>query len=97
MAIEKERIVSVLGFMYGYHSEIVVNIPSNQCRLFINTRNQLELTHEEVSCLLENQIIEQDGGCNEQGHQTKTYVLTSLAQQRIRSILQDKQLLQVSS
>lgn len=91
MVISNERIVTILGFMYGYKAEVVIDIPKSEWHLFIGIENhQFKLNHEEVNFLIFNKIIELDGGCNEEGHETEVYILTDLAQERIRSILSEK-------
>jgi len=96
MAISTERIVTILGFMYGYKAEVVIDISKNKCYLFVGIKNQFELNYEEVDCLVCNEIIELDGGCGEKGHETEIYILTDLAQEKIKLILKDKKLIQLN-
>lgn len=89
--VSNERIATILGFMYGYKAEVVIDIPKSEWHLFVGIENhQFELNDEEVNFLIHNEIIEFDGGCDEKGHETEVYVLTKLAQEKIKSILSEK-------
>ncbi|HLP86352.1 MAG TPA: hypothetical protein VK153_00520 [Candidatus Paceibacterota bacterium] len=90
MDIRIERMVTILGFMYGRNSEVVFDVSNDKYRLFVDVRNQFELTEKEFNCLLYNDIIEHMGGCGEKGHVTEVYNLTETAQKKIRLIIRDK-------
>jgi hypothetical protein len=88
--ISIERIVNILACMYGQKAEAVVELSSHVSYLFLGTmRNRLFVSCEEIDFLLFNGIIEQDGGSSEPGHETEIYVLTSLAQDRIKAIIEN--------
>ena len=93
MALTKERIAAILGSMYGYTSEIVIEVSNSQCCLFINVTKQEKLTCEEVNFLYRNDVIEQIGDCGEKGHVTEVYTLTAKAQQKIRELIEKARLL----
>jgi len=63
-----DRIVGLIALIYGQKAELVVDISAGEVYLFFNGQQQdLEIYPEEVDCLIMNDIIELDGGCNEEG------------------------------
>ncbi|MFZ4632114.1 MAG: hypothetical protein ACOYL8_02820 [Patescibacteria group bacterium] len=94
MEVSVERIVTIIALMYGKQAELVVYHSQEKCYLFFDGRPQdLEIYYEEVNCLVDNEIIELDGGCAEEGHETSVYILTSIANQRISDIVKNNKLL----
>ena len=85
-----DRVVKIMAIMYGRNAEVVSYLSQDKCFLFCDTENQLPLNFDEVECLIFNEIIELDGGCNEKGEETEVYKLTSLAQEKIKNILKDR-------
>ena len=93
-----ERIVNILACMYGQKAEAVVELSSRVSYLFLGAmRNRLFVSLEELDCLLYNDIIEQDGGSNERGCETEVYVLTPLAQNRIKAIIENNKSVKIRS
>lgn len=92
-----DRVVKIMAFMYAHpQAELVINITSEASYLFAGLENQFPLAHDEVACLVRNEIIEVDGGCNDEGHTTEVYVLTDIARRRIKAILDDNSRLLLS-
>lgn len=88
MNLSVERIVAIIACMYGQKAEIVVNIAEGAIYLFFDGIPQnLDVLYEEVDCLVYNGIIEFDGGCDEEGHETEVYRLTDMAESRIQEII----------
>lgn len=85
-----DRVVKIMAIMYGHNAEIVFYLSQDECFLFCDAKNQSPLNLDEVECLILNEIIEPDGGCNEKGEETEVYKLTHLAQEKIKNILKDK-------
>lgn len=93
-----ERIVNILACMYGQKAEAVVELSNHVSYLFLGAmRNRLFISFEELDCLLYNDIIEQDGGSSEPGHETEVYVLTSLAHSRIKAIIENNKSVKIRS
>jgi hypothetical protein len=91
MEISTARIVTILAILYGKKAELVVNHSQEKCYLFFNNFPQdLEIYYEEVEILESNQIIELDGGCDEEGHVTSVYRLSEFADQKIDEIIKNK-------
>ena len=91
-----DKVVRTMAVMYGMRAEIVVS--SEVCFLFLGVkREKIILDAAVVQCLFDNEIIEQDGGCNEDGHVEETYVLTDDSQARIKTILDNKNMLLLKS
>jgi hypothetical protein len=89
-----DRVVKIMGFMYAHpNAEVVLNISKDKNYLFVGWENQFELADDEIDCLINNEIIELDSGCNEDEYVTEVYILTSVAQERIKSILNNKKIL----
>jgi hypothetical protein len=89
-----ERMVWLLAYMYGKKAELVADLSEEQCYLFFDGAPQdIQIYDEDVNCLIYNDIIEPDGGCYEEGHETIVYTLTENSQVRIREILKNKKLL----
>ena len=94
--LDTERIVHIIACMYGNNAEAVINIGRDECYLFLGqSRNELSVSYEEISCLINNEIIEFDSGNDEPGFETEVYHLTEKAQQIIKAIMKNKKLLQL--
>lgn len=86
-----KRLVTILARMVDCNAEVVVDIANDECYLFLGMHNnQLSIKYEEVDCLVELGIIDLDSGCDEEGHESQSYRLTEIAQQRILAIIQNK-------
>ncbi|MFA6524153.1 MAG: hypothetical protein WC264_00080 [Candidatus Paceibacterota bacterium] len=91
MKVSIDRIVAIITCMYKVRAEVVVNIAIDQCSLYYGlNNNQLLIFYNEVNCLIYNDIIELDCGCDEPGHETKVYRLTEIAQEKIQEIIKNK-------
>jgi len=91
-SIDINRIVGIIAFMYGQKAEVV--ILNGECYLFLGTdRKSIPLHFNEIDCLVYNEIIELDSGCNEKEHETAVYVLTEDSQERIKAIIKNKKAL----
>jgi len=96
MDVSIDRIVAIISCLYGKRAELVVNISEEECYLFFDGIPQdLQIYYEEADCLIHNDIIEFDSGCDEEGHETKAYRLTEVAQSRMREIIKNKKALRL--
>lgn len=94
MDLSLERIVHIMACMYGNKAEAVIDISNEECYLYLGSRqHEIEIYYEEIECLIYNDIIEIDSGCEEKGHETEVYRLTDEAQVRIKAIIENKKLL----
>ena len=94
MKISIDRVVAIISFMYGENAELVADISAAECYLYFSgIKQNLLIRPEEVNCLVLNNIIELDGGCDEEDHKTEVYVLTADAQQHMTEIIKNKKLL----
>lgn len=93
MKVSPDRIVAIIACMYGKNVEIVNDIEYKECYIFFDKSHDLPLTYEEVNCLVHNEIIELDCGCDEEGHETEVYRLTEDSQKRIQEIIKNKKML----
>ncbi|MFH1608926.1 MAG: hypothetical protein ABH951_02850 [Patescibacteria group bacterium] len=103
MELSLERMATIITCMYGVNAEVVVDIWEEwkdggfryerevECYLFTGLgKNRLQLFGEEIDCLIYNEIIELDSGCDEPGRESRVYVLTEVAQYRIQEIINNK-------
>lgn len=89
--ISMKRLVTILARMVDCNAEVIVNITNDECYLFFGIHNnQLPIKYEEVDCLIELGIIDLDSGCDEEGHESRSYRLTEIAQQRIQTIIESR-------
>lgn len=87
MEASVNRITTIIAILYGKKAELVVNHSQERCYLFFDGFPQdLKIYYEDVDVLEYNQIIDLDSGCDEEGYITSVYVLSSLANQRIKEI-----------
>ena len=79
------RISHIIACLYLLDAEIVEDIENDECYIFLGMdNNRIYLVWEEIDCLLQNNLIEIESGCDEPGHETKVYKLTDLAIIEIR-------------
>jgi len=89
-----DRVIKIMGFMYVHpQAELVIHISQERNYLAVGWANQFDLDDEAVECLVRNEIIEFDSGCDEEDHETRVYVLTTDARKKIKSILKNKKTL----
>ena len=103
MELSSERMATIIACMYGVNAEVVVELWNEEggfegedctCYLFTGMHNNwLRLYYKEVYCLIRNNIIELDSGCDEQGHESKSYRLTENAQKKIQEIIKNRKIL----
>lgn len=91
METSTTRIATILAILYGKKAELVVNHSQEKCYLFFdNLPQELEIYYEEVESLESNQIIELDGGCDEEEYKTSVYRLSEFADQKIEEIIKNR-------
>jgi hypothetical protein len=91
MELSAERMSTIIACMYGVKAEVVVNYGLDECYLFYGIHNNtLLIYYEEVECLVVNEIIEIDSGCDEPGHETVVYRLTDTSLKKIQEIIKNK-------
>jgi len=81
----------IISCLYGHNAELIVDISNEECYLFLNGIHQVDMQIDfaEVDCLVYNDIIELDSGCDEPGHEEKNYVLTDIARRKIKEIIKN--------
>jgi hypothetical protein len=91
MEISIQRLVAVIACMASEGAEVIEDIPSGECYVFIG-RNQkpLPLDYEEVDCLISAKVLEVDGGCDEKGHETVVYRLTETAIEKVVTMINEE-------
>lgn len=87
----KDKIVQVMKALYDHDGEVVVSISEETLSLFINGQRH-EVNEEAIDVLIETEIIEKDGGCEEDGVEEFVFILTLDAKEKIKKILEQKPL-----
>lgn len=96
MELSVDRMATIIACMYRVRAEVVVNYGIDECYLFYGMNNNtLQIYYEEVECLIVNEIIEIDCGCDEPGYETVVYRLTDTSLQKIQEIIKDKRKIQL--
>lgn len=96
MTLSKERIVAIVACLYGKKAEIVETIGERFIDYgIVFEGNDLSLNWQEVECLIENDIIECDGGNAEDEEERRIYILTENAHNRIKEIVQNNSFLRL--
>lgn len=79
------RLAHIMACLYLKSAEIVEDITNEECYIFLGQEeHEIEILWEEMNCLLQNDIIEVESGCDEPGHESRVYCLTEQAIKRIK-------------
>lgn len=85
----KDETVRIMKLLYDWNGEVVVSISEETSSLFINGQRH-EVNEEAIDVLIETEIIEKDGGCEEDGVEEFVFTLTPDARKKINEILKEK-------
>jgi hypothetical protein len=85
----KDATVQIMKLLYDWDGEVVVSISEDVTFLFINGK-PYETDEEAINALIRAEIIEQDGGCEEEGNERLVFTLTPEARGKIEEILKKK-------
>lgn len=76
-----------MALLYRERGEAVAEV-DNQCfYIYAHGQKIFSLSATELDYLIESGVIELDSGCNEEEHETRVYVLTENAEEKIRAII----------
>ena len=88
MAVSKERLGANVACLYGKRAEIFETLGERFIDYeIIFEGNNLCLNWEEVEYLIQAETIECDGGNTESPEETRVYILTEVANDRIKDIV----------
>lgn len=91
MELSVERMATILCFLYTYNdAEVVADISNQNYYLYLGkSKQEFILFDIEIECLVDNDILDLDSGCEEEGHETRIFKLTEYAEACIKARMKD--------